>query len=191
MRQRIEDYIIFDAALKLFAKYGYKKTTLEDIAQELNMTNSNLYSYSRSKKDLYKSSLDYAINRWQSKVFKKVEVCNTNTEKLEALFIYGNKYFTAEKDLCEIASVDESILPTAKEIEYNGTRTIDFIESIIDEGVKSEEFNTFKDNALVAGILYNMFSKFIEMDYINKPKISAAAVEEQLVELMFNGLLKK
>ena len=36
---------IFQTALKLFAHYGFKKTTVEDIASELGMTKSNIYFY--------------------------------------------------------------------------------------------------------------------------------------------------
>ena len=40
MRNRQDEQVILDAALKVFSRYGYKKSTLEDIANELNMTNT-------------------------------------------------------------------------------------------------------------------------------------------------------
>jgi AcrR family transcriptional regulator len=38
MKRASQEARIFDAALKLFAQYGYKKTTLEDVAGECGMT---------------------------------------------------------------------------------------------------------------------------------------------------------
>ena len=32
MRNKLDEQIILDAALKVFSRYGYKKSTLEDIA---------------------------------------------------------------------------------------------------------------------------------------------------------------
>lgn len=51
MRKRIENEIILKAALGAFAKFGYKKATLEDIAGELGMTNSSIYAYASSKRN--------------------------------------------------------------------------------------------------------------------------------------------
>ena len=56
MKKKIENEIILNAALGAFARYGYKKATLEDIAGELSMTNSSIYAYAASKKELYEQT---------------------------------------------------------------------------------------------------------------------------------------
>ena len=63
MRPRLDDELIYKAALPFFAKYGYKKPTLEDIASALDMSNTNLYSYARSKRDLYQRSEERRVGK--------------------------------------------------------------------------------------------------------------------------------
>jgi len=64
MRNRLDEQMILDAALKVFCRYGYKKSTLEDIAGELNMTNTAMYAYAASKRDLYEQTVSYVMKRW-------------------------------------------------------------------------------------------------------------------------------
>ena len=85
MRNKIDEQIILDAALKVFSRYGYKKSTLEDIAGELNMTNTSMYAYARSKRDLYERTVAFVMKRWQSGVEQAVSAKTTAQEKMTAL----------------------------------------------------------------------------------------------------------
>ena len=53
MRKKLDNELVYKTALGFFSRYGYKKTTLEDIADSLNMTGSSIYSYASSKQALY------------------------------------------------------------------------------------------------------------------------------------------
>ena len=43
---------ILEGAAKIFAKKGFEKATMEDIANELYITKGNLYYYIKSKEDM-------------------------------------------------------------------------------------------------------------------------------------------
>ena len=51
MRKKEKQEAIYEAALRVFARYGFRKTTVEDIARELGMTKGNLYLYARDKRE--------------------------------------------------------------------------------------------------------------------------------------------
>ncbi|MEG2159488.1 MAG: TetR/AcrR family transcriptional regulator, partial [Clostridia bacterium] len=68
MRKRREIDSIYDSALKYFARYGYKKATLDNIALDLNMTNANLYSYAKNKRQLYCDCVYYAVDEFLSRL---------------------------------------------------------------------------------------------------------------------------
>ncbi|PIF05120.1 MAG: TetR family transcriptional regulator, partial [Draconibacterium sp.] len=44
---------ILKIAREIFSKYGYKKTTLDDIASAVRKGKSSLYYYFKSKEDLF------------------------------------------------------------------------------------------------------------------------------------------
>ena len=58
------------AAILLFSKYGYKKTTVEEIAGALQMTKGSIYRYFINKEDLYHQVVSQLLNEWRSFVEK-------------------------------------------------------------------------------------------------------------------------
>lgn len=49
---------ILDGAIRVFAKKGYDKTTIADIAKELNISQGLCYRYYPSKEEIYDAALD-------------------------------------------------------------------------------------------------------------------------------------
>ena len=49
---------IVDAAIALFSRYGYEKTTLEALAESLHMAKSTVYLYFENKEDLFLECID-------------------------------------------------------------------------------------------------------------------------------------
>lgn len=47
--------LILDAALALFRQYGYRRTSMEDIAQAANVAKGTLYIYFKSKDELFEA----------------------------------------------------------------------------------------------------------------------------------------
>jgi AcrR family transcriptional regulator len=52
---------ILDAAFRLFAQYGYRRTSLGDIAEEVGLSRPALYHYFRNKEDVFRA-LSQRIN---------------------------------------------------------------------------------------------------------------------------------
>jgi len=55
---------ILDAALALFARYGFRGTTLDQIAAESGMSKPNLLYYFRRKQDIYAAVLGRTLEAW-------------------------------------------------------------------------------------------------------------------------------
>ncbi|OFX58795.1 MAG: hypothetical protein A2066_18675 [Bacteroidetes bacterium GWB2_41_8] len=56
-RDEVREQIVQTARL-VFARYGYKKTALEDIAREAKKGKSTIYYYFKSKDDIFKAVID-------------------------------------------------------------------------------------------------------------------------------------
>ncbi len=52
---------ILKAAQEAFARHGYKKTTIEDIADRLGMVKSALYYYYRNKQELFVAVIEHEV----------------------------------------------------------------------------------------------------------------------------------
>jgi AcrR family transcriptional regulator len=56
---------VLETSLKAFSRYGFRKTTVEEIAAEAGMTKGNLYLYFKDKRDLYVQTVAFGLRRWQ------------------------------------------------------------------------------------------------------------------------------
>ena len=56
--------IILDAALDIFSTYGFRGTTIDQIAAKAGMSKPNLIYYFASKEDLYVSALEDTLAQW-------------------------------------------------------------------------------------------------------------------------------
>jgi len=193
MRKRKDNELIYETALKFFAQYGYKKTTLEDIANGLNMSNSNIYSYANSKQSLYQDCICYSISKWQAKVFDAVEGIDDPVEKLRISFKKGVEYLSQDTVFCDILRNDPSIFPMFPSIdpieEYNDI-SIKYVCEIIKDGSEKGVFQNVnaQDTAVV---LFNIYKAFIIETYIRQENPNMDDHFQTIVDLLQYGLLKR
>ncbi|NLO02147.1 MAG: TetR/AcrR family transcriptional regulator, partial [Bacteroidales bacterium] len=76
---------ILKIAREIFSKYGYKKTTLDDIANAVRKGKSSLYYYFESKEDLFQAVILKEVDI----LGKELEiVINRNTDPVDKLRDY-------------------------------------------------------------------------------------------------------
>ena len=56
--------LIVDAALGVFSTYGYRGSTLDQIAEAASMSKPNLLYYFRRKEDVYLAVLEHTLDDW-------------------------------------------------------------------------------------------------------------------------------
>jgi TetR/AcrR family transcriptional regulator len=62
--QAINEDIILAAALEIFSAYGYRGTTVDQIAERAQMSKPNLLYYFRRKEDIYRALLEKTLADW-------------------------------------------------------------------------------------------------------------------------------
>ena len=69
--------LILKSALTLFGRYGFRKTTIEDIASQADMTPGNIYFYVANKKALYHETVRYGLSGWRDYVAERTIECDS------------------------------------------------------------------------------------------------------------------
>jgi AcrR family transcriptional regulator len=64
---------ILEASLELFGKRGYFETDVDSIAKKANVGKGTIYLYFKNKKELFISTINYAINNCNEEIKKSVE----------------------------------------------------------------------------------------------------------------------
>ncbi len=191
MRRRIDDEKILKAALKCFAAYGYKKTTLEDIAGELGLGSSSVYAYTEGKRALYEDVVRYVLLRWQGKVKEAVDKKKTAAEKFRALCETALLYLTEDREFCALLKNDSNIFPMFPEsdpYEEINADSVAMIERILNEGQQSGEFRSM-DTASVSDVIFSMYKGFIIRAYIEGEDRFMEEHMSQAIELLTHGIL--
>lgn len=190
MRKKIEMDQIYQAALSNFARYGFKKTTLDDIAQTLGVTKSNLYLYTSNKHALYKEAVAYALRLWQNRVRQAIDPLNDPQEKLITLCHKAFEYLEEDNVFCEILRKDPEIFPFSSEDDpYREINmdSIGMLKSIIQDGKNQNVFRNV-DVENTALVFFSIYKMFIIQTYIKNENPNVSQVFDQTVNLLTTGL---
>lgn len=193
MKKKIDSDLVMQAAVKCFSRYGYKKTTLEDIAGELGILASGMYAYADSKRDLYEQTVRYALLRWQNRVKENVAQAASPREKLLALmhtaltFLGGDEAFTA------LLRNDPSIFPmfpASDPYEEINAESASMIASILEKGIRSGDFRPLDAHA-VADVIFSLYKSFIIHVCVHGDSEYLAEHMENTIDLIMNGIYAK
>ncbi len=191
MRNKLDEQVVLDAALKVFSQYGYKKSTLEDIANELELTTPAIYAYTSGKRDLYEQTVRYVMLRWQASVKQAVDAQPTARAKLTALCDSALYYLAKDAEFCSLLKNDPTIFPMFPTVdpyeEINGD-SVKMIESILAFGRETGEFRNL-DESGVAEVLFSIYKNFIIHTYINSEDDYTSRYLPITLGLILNGVL--
>lgn len=185
--------LMYDAALKVFAQYGYKRTRVEDVAAELGMTKGNLYLYVKDKRDLYEKAVSYGLLRWQAKVRESISGMDDVVEQFLTMCQKSFMYLSRDVSLRTILINDPSIFPlSTKEDRFAGINraSMDMLKSVLKKGIDDGKFRNV-DVSSATDLLYSIYVMFIIKTYIKSEVKSSRKMFEQGVDLILSGLLKR
>lgn len=184
--------LIFDAALKVFAQYGFKRTRVEDVAAELGMTKGNLYLYVKDKRDLYEKAVSHGLLRWQAKVRESISGIDDVVEQFLVMCKKSFMYLSRDVALRTILINDPSIFPLSTQedrfAEINRT-SMDLLKSVLKRGIEEKRFREVHVT-YVTELLFSIYVMFIIKTYIKSEVKSSSRMFEQAVDLILGGLLR-
>lgn len=183
---------IIAKASERFARYGFHKTTIEDIAKDLNKVKSALYYYFKTKEEIFKAVIDFELEKFAviirasiSKEKKpKDKLFSFITSHLQAFGEITHDYST----LLDLYFSQHNIVQEAREV-YD-KREITVIENILEEGKKAKVFN-IKDIKLTALVILTAI-KGVEQEYVSKKELkNIKKLSETMAEIIIKGISKE
>ncbi len=183
--------MLVDVARKLFAASGKDNITMNDIAYASKKGRRTLYTYFKSKNDIYLAVIDRELSLLLEKLETVVQK-ELSPDKMLIDYIFTRQYAVRES-ITRNGSLRANFFRDIYEVEHARRRAdileIKMIQKILDKGVLSGQFDC-KDTSLYAMIiLYSL--KGIETPFIRE-RISKhmEKEKEQIIHLIFNGIKK-
>jgi AcrR family transcriptional regulator len=131
-----------DAALTLFAQWGYHGTTMSQIAEALGVRVPTLYSHIRSKQELLAEIMTTGSQQVWADYEHAIDGAEGVTEQLRrAVEVYVHRHATHRREALihnrDISSLEE---PTRSEVLAHRKRHQRAIRDLIDEGRSADIF---------------------------------------------------
>ncbi len=183
---------ILKTARKRFSRYGYKKTTIEDVASALGMTKSNIYFYVANKRDLYEKTVRNELIQWRDSVALNVEKTRDVVEKFQIMARTSFEYLTVHTDLHQILINDPSIFtlsPEEDRFSEINKGAMNMIKEILVQGIKENRFARV-DVDHTAELLFSIYVMFLIKAYVKSEGSSAIKMYHQGLALILRGLTR-
>jgi AcrR family transcriptional regulator len=184
--------MLVEVARVLFAKYGKKEVTMNDIAEASKKGRRTLYTYFNNKEEIYKAVIDIELER----VFEKLQI--KATENCEPDIKLTNHIITHLDAIKELVTRNGSLRADFFHDIYEVERTrrkidikeIAIIREILNEGIEKKVFKRMDPDLSSMIIFYAI--KGLEVPYIRQ-NISTHFEKNKssIVEFVFLGIKRK
>jgi len=181
---------ILKAAQEIFSKYGYKKTTLDDIARYIGKGKSALYYYYKNKEEIFEAVLAFEVIQLRDELFNALEAEKNPQDKLRRYILKRmelfhnlvNFYGAIQQEYLENLSVIERIRKQYDIQEH------EMISEIIKDGVDQGKFVS-KNISLTASAII-MAMKGFEYAFSKEKDMKKLENDiDQLLEILFYGIV--
>ncbi|MFO8112365.1 MAG: TetR/AcrR family transcriptional regulator [Desulfosalsimonadaceae bacterium] len=184
---------ILAAALTVFARYGFKKTTMEDVAAEAGMTKSNIYFYVAGKRELYEHAIRNALIQWRDSVAEAISEKADAVEKFRVMASRSFEYLSHQQDLQSILIMDPGIftLSHAEDRFYEINQgAMLLIKDILLQGIREGRFYEI-DVEHTTEFLFSIYIMFLIKTYVKSEGSSTFRMYEEGTALILRGLCRK
>ncbi len=186
-----KDFII-DSAQKIFSRFGFKKTTMDEIAQATRKGKSSLYYYFKSKEEVFQAVVEKEAVELKAELTGAINRETTPQNQLRAYVITRMRLFNRLANLYN-AFKDEYLdsYGFIEKLRVNYDQyELEMFKNILTEGVNRGIFLInnldLTAYAMVIACKGLEYHWALETDYA---KIETSI--DSLLEVFFNGILKK
>ncbi len=154
-KEKTRKEVILDAAQRCFARYGFAKTTLDDIAKTVGMKTGSLYHYYDSKEAIFRDVV--AHEGAEMLHWLKGEVAGEKTPSRKILRYTKARldYFRKVTNLLDVSiQIIIEVMPLVDKLYLEFLdKEIDFLANIIKEGIKSGHFKRCDTKGVANAVL--------------------------------------
>lgn len=184
---------IVQAARQVFARYGFKKTALDDIARESRKGKSTIYYYFKSKDDIFKAVIDAEAEIRNRTIEEQMSGINDPKLKLKT-YIYNrmrtlrmvvNYYEAIKNDLLDQLYFVDNLRTKHFEAE------IELIRKMFLEGIEMGEY-TIQNPELTAKTVVAALHGFeVPLILKNLSDEELQKAVDEMLNILFYGIVTK
>lgn len=192
---------ILDAAEKIFFSKGLHQATMDDVAEEAELSKGTLYLYFKSKEDLYLGIACRALSLLESMFIEAVKPYKTGLEKVKAI---GRAYYRYSQEYShyfnmimhyEISQVVQTFSEEMlKQCHQMGQKVMKVVSEAVQTGRTDRTIRTDLDPVITAYLLQGTSTGIIqlitrEQQHIKEfEKFNVNDLMSSFMDLMYHAL---
>ena len=173
-----------------FEKFGFYKTTMDELAKELKISKKTIYKHFPSKEDLVKA----VVENLKIYIEKNVrEIIETQDNAVVKLYKFSELIARRVSNIGEIWLNDLRVYGTHIWVEIESFRKAmiqNNLELILSQG-KKEELIVDKPNVIILTIILSSAQGVVNPDFILHNNLSLSNAVTHTLDIIFNGILTK
>jgi AcrR family transcriptional regulator len=182
---------ILSVAARIFAKYGFQKTTVDEIARSAHKAKGSVYYYFESKEELFKAVVEQEIGVLKTGLTRVIVDSNDATAMFKNYLLHRMMLMKDSVNYHEALKAE-----MMGEFEFlNETRTnfmqfeIELMKAILERGVRENIFHIHDTTATAKVIILAI--KAIEVPFYHQHRISEyEQTILELIDILVRGLGK-
>ncbi len=189
-----KEKLILDTALKRFNRFGFKKTTIEEIANDARIAKGTIYLYFDNKTDIYKKLVEEEL-RIFTDLFSDIISDDVGVgEKIRKLFYITVDYYSNNNFLkSTLVGDDEMVLPyvAMEGQKIQEKEIVALIKKLLEKGVEEGEVREDLDLNKVSYLLYHFGLFLVIKEFSPDKKYPFKEMLKIMNNLLGYGIRKK
>lgn len=184
--------LIIEKARELFAVFGFKKTTMDEIATKCGMSKATLYYYFESKEDVFRAVIDFEFDIFKGKMDEAISKAKTPSDKIRSFFV--NRFIYIKELANYYRTITSEYLEHYAFIEHERLKfnhwEIQSLQSILYEGVEKGMFDISDTRATAIAFVFAL--RGLEHPILFRQDIiDTEHATDILLPVLFKGIEKK
>ena len=193
MKDRPKYKQIIEAAVEVIAENGYHNSQVSKIAKKANVADGTIYLYFKNKEAILISVFKEKMGHFIDKTVEAIAENETASDKLLTLIQMHYKQLSESPYLAIVTQLElrQSKPELRKEINKVLKSYLDVIDTIVEQGIKENEFRDDVDPRLIRQMIFGTLDETVTTWVMKSQRYSLLDQAEEVHQLLMKGLLQK
>ena len=190
---------ILKMSQQIFARYGFYKSTMDDIARAMGMKKGSLYYYYKSKEEIFSDVIRYESEQFLQTAREKLAGISQPRKQIIFLVKFQLDYFKQVVNLHQLTIqvvLEVNTLITKLHRNYID-KSVKLLSEIIEAGIQKGDFKSCDATEVARAILTIAeavkFREFQTTNVLTAGEVDYSAIENEvlyIMQLILDGLAK-
>jgi AcrR family transcriptional regulator len=184
---------IVEVACKIFTRYGFRKTTMDEIASACRKGKSSIYYYFPGKEDIFRAVVEKEARELRSQLERALQASTFPMDKLKTYILFRlHNVRTLGNFYAALSEVSLSHLGFILEIRRRFDQDeLQVVRGILEEGLSEGTFQI--NNPEIGAIAIATMMKGLELPLLlsDDHKNDRGTLLDDLIRVLFYGILKR